>query len=331
MGRVTGGGGSRRDEGRRARAVPRRVAGRAARRTAERAVRRRTVEVAEARAARAQTRGAAVTAVRLGRAVQRPSRVAVARAARPAWRGAAAGGTTGAAGRGGAAGGGTGGTTGTAGRGGTGGATPNGGTGGGTAGTGGTGGGTAGTGGTGTSNACPLDLIGFATLAGGTTGGGTAAPTTVRTQAELRTCATAAGPRVCRVQGTLTFSPFEEIRVASDKTIIGAGASAEIDCDGRLATSASTTSSSATGPSATASSKASTTTGWRREGRRSPRFQMDTAHHAYRFIDHVFVYSSRRRHDRQPQGQRPSSPCGGTSSAIHKRRSASAGPKTSPP
>ena len=135
---------------------------------------------------------------------------------------AGAGGTTGAAGRGGAGGtssAGAGGTTGTAGRGGTSAA----GTGGGAAGTGGTG-----TGGTGTSDGCPIDLIGFATLSGGTTGGGTTAPTTVRTQAELRTCATATGPRVCRVQGTLTFSPFEEIRVASDKTIIGAGASAEI-------------------------------------------------------------------------------------------------------
>jgi hypothetical protein len=88
---------------------------------------------------------------------------------------------------------------------------------------GGSGGSAAGTGGTGTSNACPVDLVGFATLRGGTTGGGTTAPTTVRTQAELRTCATATGPRVCRVQGTLTFNPFEEIRVASDKTIIGAG------------------------------------------------------------------------------------------------------------
>ena len=135
---------------------------------------------------------------------------------------AGTGGTTGVAGRGGAGGtssAGAGGTTGTAGRGGTSAA----GSGGGAAGTGGTG-----TGGTGTSDGCPIDLIGFATLSGGTTGGGTTAPTTVRTQAELRTCATATGPRVCRVQGTLTFSPFEEIRVASDKTIIGAGASAEI-------------------------------------------------------------------------------------------------------
>jgi pectate lyase len=92
-------------------------------------------------------------------------------------------------------------------------------------------GGNAGKGGAGAGgggNACPLDLVGFATREGGTTGGGSTAPTTVSTQAELRACATASGPRVCRVQGTLTFSPFEEIRVTSDKTIIGAGNSAAI-------------------------------------------------------------------------------------------------------
>jgi len=122
-------------------------------------------------------------------------------------------------GAGGAAGGGAGGTAATAGRGG-------GGAGGSSA--GGIGGGAAGAGGTGDSNACPLDLVGFATLSGGTTGGGTTAATTVRTQAELKACATATGPRVCRVTGTLTFSPFEEIRVQSDKTIIGAGTTAEI-------------------------------------------------------------------------------------------------------
>jgi pectate lyase len=82
--------------------------------------------------------------------------------------------------------------------------------------------------GAGGGSGCPLELVGFATLEGGTTGGGSAAPTTVTTQAELRACATASGPRVCRVQGTLTFSPFEEIRVASDKTIIGAGSTATI-------------------------------------------------------------------------------------------------------
>jgi pectate lyase len=75
---------------------------------------------------------------------------------------------------------------------------------------------------------CPLDLVGFATVDGTTTGGGTATPTVVRTQAELRACATAAGPQICRVSGTLTFDPFEEIKVQSDKTIIGAGTEAEI-------------------------------------------------------------------------------------------------------
>lgn len=88
--------------------------------------------------------------------------------------------------------------------------------------------GTAGSGGTGGAGDCPLDLVGFATLEGGTTGGGNATPTAVTTQAELKACATAAEPRVCRVQGTLTFSPFEEIRVASDKTIVGAAANAAI-------------------------------------------------------------------------------------------------------
>jgi pectate lyase len=92
-------------------------------------------------------------------------------------------------------------------------------------------GGSAGKGGAGAGgggNACPLDLVGFATREGGTTGGGSTAPTTVTTQAALRTCATASGARVCRVQGTVTFNPFEEIRVTSDKTIIGVGNSAAI-------------------------------------------------------------------------------------------------------
>jgi pectate lyase len=80
----------------------------------------------------------------------------------------------------------------------------------------------------GNASTCPTELVGFATLDGGTRGGGDVAPTVVTTQAELRACATDAAPRVCRVQGTLTFSPFEEIRVASSKTIIGSGSAAEI-------------------------------------------------------------------------------------------------------
>ena len=81
---------------------------------------------------------------------------------------------------------------------------------------------------TGGTSSCPLDLVGFATVSGTTTGGGNVTPTTVTTQAELRACATATGARVCRVEGTLTFSPFEEIKVQSDKTIIGIGTTAEI-------------------------------------------------------------------------------------------------------
>lgn len=71
-------------------------------------------------------------------------------------------------------------------------------------------------------------MEGFATLNGGTTGGGAAAPTTVATVAALKECATASTPRVCRVQGTITFEPFEEVRVTSNKTIIGVGTSGHI-------------------------------------------------------------------------------------------------------
>ncbi|MGC4067018.1 MAG: hypothetical protein QM784_20755 [Polyangiaceae bacterium] len=87
-------------------------------------------------------------------------------------------------------------------------------------------GGTSATGGA--TSTCPLDLVGFATVSGGTIGGGNATPTVVTTQAELRACATATEARVCKVKGTLTFSPFEEIRVTSNKTIIGVGSTAEI-------------------------------------------------------------------------------------------------------
>ena len=75
---------------------------------------------------------------------------------------------------------------------------------------------------------CSLDLVGFATVEGGTRGGGAAKPTRVATQAELRACAGAKEARVCVVEGALAFNPFEEIEVQSEKTIVGAGASAAI-------------------------------------------------------------------------------------------------------
>jgi pectate lyase len=137
-------------------------------------------------------------------------------------------GSTSTAGQGGASGGAGTGTAGSAQSGSAGKAAGGGGNGGAPSG-GSAGSGTSGSAGTaGKAGTCPLELVGFATVEGGTTGGGDTAPTTVTTQAELKACATASGPRVCRVQGTLTFSPFEEIRVASDKTIIGAGSTAEI-------------------------------------------------------------------------------------------------------
>jgi pectate lyase len=78
------------------------------------------------------------------------------------------------------------------------------------------------------SGGCPIRLVGFATIEGGTTGGGSVPSTPVTTPDELRACAAATEPRVCLVQGTLTFPKFEEIDVESDKTILGQGASAEI-------------------------------------------------------------------------------------------------------
>ena len=80
---------------------------------------------------------------------------------------------------------------------------------------------------------CPTNLEGFATLnnkgQNGTYGGRDGKTVTVTTQADLDKYATAAEPYVIRVQGKLTFSPKgTEIRVASNKTIIGIGANAEI-------------------------------------------------------------------------------------------------------
>lgn len=106
------------------------------------------------------------------------------------------------------------------------------------AGSGGTGGGgTGGTGGTVDSEGCPLTLEGFASVSGegqdGTYGGRDGETVTVTTQADLERYARASEPYVIRVQGKITISPKgKEISVASDKTIVGVGATAEISQGG---------------------------------------------------------------------------------------------------
>ncbi|MEV0301803.1 pectinesterase family protein [Streptomyces prasinus] len=63
----------------------------------------------------------------------------------------------------------------------------------------------------------------------GTYGGRDGAIVTVRTQAELERYATAAEPYVIVVAGTITMNPVgKEIKVASDKTIVGSGTSGHI-------------------------------------------------------------------------------------------------------
>ncbi|WP_437336637.1 pectate lyase family protein [Sorangium sp. So ce394] len=106
------------------------------------------------------------------------------------------------------------------------------------AGSGGAGGdGGGGAGGAVDSEGCPLTLEGFASVSGegqdGTYGGRDGETVTVTTQADLEKYAGAAEPYVIRVQGKITMSPKgKEISVASDKTIVGVGATAEISQGG---------------------------------------------------------------------------------------------------
>ncbi|WP_437999860.1 hypothetical protein WMF26_08175 [Sorangium sp. So ce185] len=106
------------------------------------------------------------------------------------------------------------------------------------AGSGGAGGdGAGGAGGAVDSEGCPLTLEGFASVSGegqhGTYGGRDGETVTVTTQADLEKYAGAAEPYVIRVQGKITMSPKgKEISVASDKTIVGVGATAEISQGG---------------------------------------------------------------------------------------------------
>lgn len=95
----------------------------------------------------------------------------------------------------------------------------------------------AGTGGSSDTSGCPLTLEGFATLDGdgqnGTYGGLEGETVTVTSQAELERYATAAEPFTIRIQGAITLAPKgTEVRVASDKTLIGVGTSGEIVAGG---------------------------------------------------------------------------------------------------
>jgi pectate lyase len=73
---------------------------------------------------------------------------------------------------------------------------------------------------------CPDALVGFATLNGGTTGGGDGARVTVTTSAALEEAAGRQEPLTIELSGTLSFTG--QIAVASDKTLVGAGAGAEL-------------------------------------------------------------------------------------------------------
>lgn len=70
----------------------------------------------------------------------------------------------------------------------------------------------------------PSTADGFAGTDGGTTGGAGGTTVTVTTYADLVRYATASTPYVIRVDGALTATPYgNEIRVTSNKTIVGVG------------------------------------------------------------------------------------------------------------
>ncbi|KAF3809367.1 Pectinesterase [Colletotrichum gloeosporioides] len=74
---------------------------------------------------------------------------------------------------------------------------------------------------------------GFASLNGGTTGGKGGEVVVVKTQADLEKYAGSTGKYVIKVSGKITITPKgKEVKVSSDKTIVGIGATAEIDQGG---------------------------------------------------------------------------------------------------
>ncbi|WP_413105282.1 pectate lyase family protein [Streptomyces sp. Inha503] len=77
--------------------------------------------------------------------------------------------------------------------------------------------------------AWPDEADGFASLGGGTTGGAAGKTVTVTSFAELEKYATAQDPYVIKVGGTIKYPTMgNEVRVASNKTVIGAGTKGEI-------------------------------------------------------------------------------------------------------
>ncbi|PSN75144.1 polysaccharide lyase family 1 protein [Corynespora cassiicola Philippines] len=80
---------------------------------------------------------------------------------------------------------------------------------------------------------CEASADGFASLNGGTTGGNGGTVVTVSNQADLERYAAASGKHVIKVRGTITISPKgKEVKVSSDKTIVGIGNTAEISQGG---------------------------------------------------------------------------------------------------
>lgn len=76
---------------------------------------------------------------------------------------------------------------------------------------------------------CQDNADGFASLNGGTTGGNGGTVVTVSNQADLERYASVSERYVIKIPSRITITPKgKEIDVASDKTIIGAGASGEI-------------------------------------------------------------------------------------------------------
>jgi pectate lyase len=78
-----------------------------------------------------------------------------------------------------------------------------------------------------TTNAPNFDLIGFATIAGGTTGGAGGPTNTVTTGAEFRSWCLSNFPMVIQVQGSLNLGS-STVYIRSDKTILGLGTNATL-------------------------------------------------------------------------------------------------------